>query len=74
MLVLNAEAADLWGMDGGGREVVERESVPFAVWSFDTMTQSSESLDGDESLLDLNTEIVKSHGVFFKTKWGKTHK
>lgn len=72
MLLLHAEAADLWGMEAGGlagregREVAEPprvgegESVPFAVWSFDTMTQSSESLDGDESMLDLNTAITKS--------------
>ena len=68
---LLGEAAGLRGVGGGGRfglggrEPVEPpgdrggEAVPLTAWPFGTITQSSESLEGDVSLLDL--EIKKQY-------------
>lgn len=65
-LFLLGEDAGLWGIEGGGlaglgsRDVLEPpgdgelEPVPLTVRPLGTMTHSSESLDGDVSLLDLN--------------------
>lgn len=68
MFFLHGEAAGFCGVGGGGRaglggrDAVEPpgdrggELVPFTAWGLGTMTHSSESLEGDESLLDLQVQ------------------
>lgn len=63
------EAVGLRGVGGGGRaglggrEAVEPpgdgagDPVPLTVWPLGTMTHSSESLEGDVSLLDLGRGV-----------------
>lgn len=74
ILFLPGEAVGLRGVGGGGRaglggrEALELpgdgagDPVPLTVWPLGTMTHSSESLEGDVSLLDLGGgyEYVRS--------------
>lgn len=70
MLFLHGEAPGPCGLGGGGlagrggREVLElpgdgdEEAVPLTARLVGTMTHSSESLDGDVSLLDLQIDMI----------------